>query len=101
MMMSGGLGTKDSRSRHEQRSGVALRASEPRRQTVPPARKPGPALLLPQVFDGDVALLESLQNVLEVIMEARGHLEALVMEEDVSGLGAAEEGDEAEDHVPA
>lgn len=60
---------------------------------APPAREPGPALFLPQVFDGDVAPFECRLNVPEVPMKAI-ELEALTME-DVSGPGAAEEGEEA------
>jgi hypothetical protein len=60
---------------------------------VPPARESRSALLLPQVFDGDVASFECRLNVPEVPMKA-SELEALTME-DVSGPGAAEEGEEA------
>lgn len=74
-------------------------ASEPPRTTVPPARI-GSALPLPQVLDGDVAPLESLQNVLEVIMEA-SELDALAVEE-VGGPGASEEDEEAmKEHAQA
>ncbi len=98
-MMSGSLGTKDSRFRREQRSGVALRAREPPRPTIPPARKQGPALLLPQVFDGDVAPQKSVFHDLEFglkTMELRS-----VGVKAVGGPGAAEEGEEATEHAQA
>ena len=51
---------------------------EPPRPMVPPARESRSALLLPQVFDGDVASFECRLNVPEVQMKA-SELEALTM----------------------
>ncbi|MFE8599850.1 hypothetical protein AB8V91_23115 [Archangium violaceum] len=59
------------------------------------ARRNGlPPLLLPQILDGEVIIvLKPIDNRSEIFLEA-SELEALMME-DVSGPGAAEEGEEA------
>jgi hypothetical protein len=78
---------------------VVQRVSEPPHPTVPPTREPGPTLLLPQVFDGDFAPQKSVFHDLKFGLKTIELISVVVKA--IGGPGAAEEGKEAGEHVPA
>lgn len=76
---------------------ASQRVREPPRPTVPPGRGSRSALLLPQVFDGDVAPQKSVFHDLEFGLETI-ELSSVVVEA-VGGTGTTEEGKETEEHA--